>query len=549
MRSRPLSVLAGTTLVVVALLAALSSPAGADPETQAGISWLLDQQEADGGFELGDFPPFETPDAIVAIAADAQTTATWSTSEALAAVEAADDGTAGATPLDWADDFAENDLDDDSGTPGLDGGQAAKLIVYIAAPLGLSTTAFDPSEDGDPQDLEAILAADPPPNGLFNSALYAAVADDLTDSNNLDERFEQIRDAQQANGGWGFAGDPDGTDVDVDTTGYAVMALMAGGTPAGDANVEAGLRFLAANHEASGSWAAFGSGNVNSTATGLFALEGAGWSSADDCWRSVNAPSRAGQPYVDPDAYIRTQQLSSPPADAGRFQSPNDGFGVNSYATSQAVQGLLGSWFPTATGSASLQPAETFTDVGPCQAFTQGVAWMQDNGLTTGFGDGTFRPNQGMARQAMAAQLFRFVDPDGFEAPETPTFTDVPTTHLFYEEIEWMVSEGITTGFGDGTFRPAGTVNRGQAATFLYRVAGEPVLEDDAPTFPDVADGSVFADGVSWMADFRLTAGFPGGTFKPANTLNRAQLAQFLYRLASTEPAWDDISLPPSVQF
>ena len=49
-----------------------------------------------------------------------------------------------------------------------------------------------------------------------------------------------------------------------------------------------------------------------------------------------------------PTAWLRSQQLTAPPADAGRITSPNDSFGVNTFATSQTVEALLQSWLPVA---------------------------------------------------------------------------------------------------------------------------------------------------------------------------------------------------------
>lgn len=40
-------------------------------------------------------------------------------------------------------------------------------------------------------------------------------------------------------------------------------------------------------------------------------------------------------------------------------------------------------------------------------------------------------------------------------------------------EIEWLASTGITTGFPDGGFHPAGTITRQAMAAFLYRLADQ----------------------------------------------------------------------------
>lgn len=63
-------------------------------------------------------------------------------------------------------------------------------------------------------------------------------------------------------------------------------------------------------------------------------------------------------------------------------------------------------------------------------------------------------------------------------APSTATFSDVPTTHGFFRNIEALAASGITTGFSDGTFKPNEFVTRGQMAAFLSRALGLHFKED-----------------------------------------------------------------------
>lgn len=51
-------------------------------------------------------------------------------------------------------------------------------------------------------------------------------------------------------------------------------------------------------------------------------------------------------------------------------------------------------------------------------------------------------------------------------------FTDVPDSHPFHDDIEWLADTGITTGYADGTYRPGQPVTRGSMAAFLRRLAG-----------------------------------------------------------------------------
>lgn len=57
-------------------------------------------------------------------------------------------------------------------------------------------------------------------------------------------------------------------------------------------------------------------------------------------------------------------------------------------------------------------------------------------------------------------------------APATATFTDVSVGSFWHQYVEALAASGITTGYGDGTFRPDNYVTRGQMAAFLSRALG-----------------------------------------------------------------------------
>jgi len=56
--------------------------------------------------------------------------------------------------------------------------------------------------------------------------------------------------------------------------------------------------------------------------------------------------------------------------------------------------------------------------------------------------------------------------------PGTATFSDVPTTHLFFQYVEALAAAGITSGCGGGNFCPDAAVTRGQMAVFLAKALG-----------------------------------------------------------------------------
>jgi len=324
----------------------LSAAGAADPaSTTAGgkaVGWLLTQQQPDGGFEVAGFPGFETPDAVLAIAGHAQTGTTWSTAQALAAVQAVHQGgPAGKTPLDAIDAFAHTTIN---------AGQAAKLVDLVAAPLGLAPTSFHPGSGATtPVNLLTTLdpagcAGNPANYGLFNATLYGALAKKLLCGAPNAAVLATIRAAQRPDGGWNFLGDQSaGTDSDTDTTSLAVQALVAGGAAWSDTAVQHALGFFAAQHQASGAWQSFGADDPNSTAVASLAVTAAGFDVSSSCWRDTAVPADKGTAYADPITWLRGEQRAD-----GRITSPNDSFGVNTFATSQSVEGLLRTWLPIA---------------------------------------------------------------------------------------------------------------------------------------------------------------------------------------------------------
>jgi hypothetical protein len=57
-------------------------------------------------------------------------------------------------------------------------------------------------------------------------------------------------------------------------------------------------------------------------------------------------------------------------------------------------------------------------------------------------------------------------------APVTARFTDVPTTHPFFQYIEALAASGVTAGCTATQYCPDAPLTRGQMAVFLSRALG-----------------------------------------------------------------------------
>lgn len=177
-----------------------------------------------------------------------------------------------------------------------------------------------------------------------------------------------------------------------------------------------------------------------------------------------------------------------------------------------------------------------FVDFPPRAQFLADVEWLADKGVTTGWlepeGTRTYRPWQPIARDATAAYFYRLAGSPAFTPPATSPFTDVVPGSQFYKEITWLRSKGITTGYPDGTFRPADSTNRDAMAAFMYRFKGTPAFAPPAASpFTDVATTGPFFKEIAWLSTKGVTTGYGDGTFRPVAPVWRDAMAAFLHRL------------------
>lgn len=173
-------------------------------------------------------------------------------------------------------------------------------------------------------------------------------------------------------------------------------------------------------------------------------------------------------------------------------------------------------------------PCAEFTDLDSGSVFCDAVEWLVGAGVTTGYADGSYRPTAPVTRQSMAAFLWRLA---GSPPAQPAEFPDVDPAGPFAGAIGWLVESGVTTGFTDGTFRPAEPVTRQSMAAFLWRLAGSPPAQPAA--FPDVDPANGFAAPVGWLVESGVTTGYADGTFRPAEPVTRQSMAAFLWRYGS----------------
>lgn len=169
-----------------------------------------------------------------------------------------------------------------------------------------------------------------------------------------------------------------------------------------------------------------------------------------------------------------------------------------------------------------------FEDVKVEQWFYDAVKYVYDNELMNGISATEFNPNGLLTRGTIAQVLFNL---EGADADAAAVFDDVPADAWFADAVNWAAANNIVTGYGDGTFGPDNNITREQMAAILYRYAqfkGYDVsAKGDLTAFTDGDNVSEWAkDALSWCVGVKLINGRDNGTVDALGTATRAEIAQ-----------------------
>lgn len=109
----------------------------------------------------------------------------------------------------------------------------------------------------------------------------------------------------------------------------------------------------------------------------------------------------------------------------------------------------------------------SFSDVPQNSKLALYLNEMTQLGIIQGYHDGTFRPQNHLTRGHAALILSRAFNLQ--DTREDFYFSDLPKQHTYYPSVLKLAQHRITTGYHDGTFKPNHTLSSRHAFTFLSR--------------------------------------------------------------------------------
>ncbi len=116
-------------------------------------------------------------------------------------------------------------------------------------------------------------------------------------------------------------------------------------------------------------------------------------------------------------------------------------------------------------------------------------------------------------------------------APLSP-FVDVADTDWYADDVAFVYEEGLMNGIGNGEFAPDMLLNRATVVTTLWRLSGSPVGEYTF-TYDDLAEGEWYTDAMKWAISEEIIRGYGDGTCQPLTEITHEQAVAILHRYAA----------------
>lgn len=198
---------------------------------------------------------------------------------------------------------------------------------------------------------------------------------------------------------------------------------------------------------------------------------------------------------------------------------------------------MVASLMPMTVLAEETDPAEipasgqaTFSDVSGHWAAAAIGTWA-DRSVVQGYPTGKFLPNGNITRAELATIIVNVI---GYTASGSPYFSDVKSSDWFYSSINRLYTAGIMNGDGSGAMRPNDSITRQETAALLARAFDVADDAGSANSFNDKASiASWFVGAVGGMRSENYIGGYPDGSFKPTNTITRAEVVTILNNMVT----------------
>ena len=115
------------------------------------------------------------------------------------------------------------------------------------------------------------------------------------------------------------------------------------------------------------------------------------------------------------------------------------------------------------------------------------------------------------------------------------TFSDVPSGKWYTAGVEFCAAQGYVTGYTDGTFKPGNSITRAELAAVMNKMLS--LSEPAENTFADVPTGKWYTEPILNCVNAGVITGYSDKKFGPSDNVTREQASVILAKAFDVEKA------------
>lgn len=157
---------------------------------------------------------------------------------------------------------------------------------------------------------------------------------------------------------------------------------------------------------------------------------------------------------------------------------------------------------------------------------------LYEDDIISGYGDGTFGPDDRLTRSQIVKIAMLAFEYETGKDYETNPFSDVYGGDWFYDYVLEAENEGVVSGYEDGSFKPNNEVTRAEALKIILTAGGITEYDSVVPNFNDVNTiEDWFAKYTAYAKDSGLVSGYSDGSFRGNQGITRAEVCKIVVEL------------------
>lgn len=155
-----------------------------------------------------------------------------------------------------------------------------------------------------------------------------------------------------------------------------------------------------------------------------------------------------------------------------------------------------------------------------------------------GYPDGNFRPENNITRAEAAVIFANLLEADkNTQFKNQASYSDLPDNHWATWAVRYVSDIGLFSGYPDGTFKPNDSITRAEFSTVVFKFMNLEELKHIKNEFDD-SIGHWAQKYIEKLSDSGYVSGYPDGNFRPQESIKRAESVALINRALDRGPLY-----------